>query len=40
MIRDELLVLVAEDEHVVLQGDEVQVLVEHLSGDKESQRAA
>lgn len=30
MIRDELFVLVAEDEHLVFQGDEVQVLVKHL----------
>lgn len=30
VIRDELLVLVAEDEHVIFQSDEIQVLVKHL----------
>lgn len=30
VVRDELLVLVAEDEHVVFQSDEVQVLIIHL----------
>lgn len=30
MVRDELFVLVAEDEHVIFQGDEVQVLIKNL----------